>query len=313
MLIKAVDDKTKRLRLLEDLQASPRLDARQKEWLATELRNTRTGIQGEKSAAHFLDNHLGASRNWMVLHDLRISVEGETAQIDHLLVGRAGLLLLETKTFGGDITVNEYGEFSVQYPGERVFHIPSPYEQSRRHGNVLHKLLQRLEILPRIGKRHRMEHLVLVDPRRAIMRPPTKSLDTGFLIKADQFPDWHQKWVDKDDGILDAISLLADVRGTATIQEWAEKIVRQHRPAPVLDLPAFMAPKAEPVRPPVAAPVAATQPVGAAHDPDESIKRKLVCATCRAKISFPEGKFCWNQEQRFGGYQYCREHQAAFR
>jgi len=38
--------------------------------------------------------------------------------------------------------------------------------------------------------------------------------------------------------------------------------------------------------------------------------RKLVCATCQAKISFPEGKFCWNQEKRFRGLQYCREHQA---
>lgn len=33
MLIKSADDKSKRLRLLEDLQNSPHLDARQREWL----------------------------------------------------------------------------------------------------------------------------------------------------------------------------------------------------------------------------------------------------------------------------------------
>jgi hypothetical protein len=30
------------------------------------------------------------------------------------------------------------------------------------------------------------------------------------------------------------------------------------------------------------------------------------------KISYPEGKFSWNNAKRFGGQAYCREHQAAF-
>lgn len=312
MLIKAADDKTKRLRLLEDLQSSPRLDARQKEWLAKELRNTKQGIQGEKSAAHYLDNYLGASKNFLVIHDLRVSVDGEVAQIDHLLVGRAFFILLETKTFGGDIAVNERGEFSVQYPGDRVYDIPSPLEQSRRHENVLQKLLQRLEIKPRTGGRHRMEHVVLVDPARAIQRPAEKKLDTSFLVKADQFPDWHKKWVEKDAGVIEVFSTLADVRGQETIKEWAEKIARQHRPAPLLDLPEFMQPRVEQVEatpPPSVAKPSTVSPAGAAPAAE---KRKLACATCGTKISFAEGKFCWNQEQRFGGYQYCREHQAAF-
>lgn len=312
MLIKAADDKTKRLRLLEDLQSSSKLDARQKDWLAKELRNTKQGIQGEKSAAHYLNNYLRDSKNFMVIHDLRISVEGEVAQIDHLLVGRAWFILLETKTFGGDIAVNERGEFSVQYPGERIFEIPSPLEQSRRHENVLQKLLQRLEIKPRTGGRHRMDHVVLVDPARAIKRPADKRLDTSFLVKADQFPDWHKKWADKDSGVLEVFSALADVRGHDTIKEWAEKLVRQHRPAPLLELPEFMQLRREQTLPP--APPSANDwgrcpaPLGI----PVAEKRKLTCATCGTKISFAEGKFCWNQEQRFGGYQYCREHQASF-
>jgi hypothetical protein len=38
--------------------------------------------------------------------------------------------------------------------------------------------------------------------------------------------------------------------------------------------------------------------------------RKLICLHCEAKISFAEGRFCWNNALRFGGGQYCREHQA---
>ena len=40
--------------------------------------------------------------------------------------------------------------------------------------------------------------------------------------------------------------------------------------------------------------------------------KKLICAQCGIKIGYPEGKFCWNNAKRFGGLQYCREHQAAF-
>jgi hypothetical protein len=38
MLIKSADDKSKRFALLQDLQQSPMLDTRQKEWLRDELR-----------------------------------------------------------------------------------------------------------------------------------------------------------------------------------------------------------------------------------------------------------------------------------
>jgi hypothetical protein len=87
-----------------------------------------------------------------------------------------------------------------------------------------------------------------------------------------------------------------------------------------LGLPEFMAPKqcmngAEEPRPnyspsPSPAPMVeqeSAKPVSAA--PDEGLKKKLVCVTCGTKISYPEGKFCWNNEKRFGGFQYCREHQ----
>lgn len=89
MLIKSADDKSKRLKLLEELQYSPVLDQKQKDWLFKELRNLRTGIQGEKDAAHYINTYYRESPNWAVLHDLRLKVDGEVAQIDHLLVGRA--------------------------------------------------------------------------------------------------------------------------------------------------------------------------------------------------------------------------------
>jgi hypothetical protein len=90
---------------------------------------------------------------------------------------------------------------------------------------------------------------------------------------------------------------------------------RQHRPAKLLELPPFMEPK------PAAVPPAAVDPIIAAPQekvalsteptPDAPAKR-LICSHCGTKISFPEGKFCWNNSTRFGGNQYCRAHQALF-
>ena len=75
MLIKHADDKTKRLALLEDLQRSSLLDKRQREWLKDEHYRTLQGLQGERDAAHYIDNWLKDGVNHAVLHDLRISFD----------------------------------------------------------------------------------------------------------------------------------------------------------------------------------------------------------------------------------------------
>ena len=200
--------------------------------------------------------------------------------------------------------------------GRERYGIPSPYEQSRRHARILGKLLERLEISTRTDKLPEFHNVVLMHPQAIIQRPDAKAFDTSFLIKADQFRAWHEKLVDgfSTGGLFKAIF---NVRSPDTIREWGEKLKRQHRPQDLLDLPDFMQPKSQPAKavmePRPAAPVFAAAP--ATPEPtqaDASLAKKLICAHCREKISFPEGKFCWNNAKRFGGLQYCREHQELF-
>ena len=89
MLIKAADDKSKRLALLQDLQQSLMLDARQKEWLRDELRRCKAGWEGEREAAFQLDGNYKDSQNNVLLHDLRSEIDGEVAQIDNIVLARA--------------------------------------------------------------------------------------------------------------------------------------------------------------------------------------------------------------------------------
>lgn len=314
VLLKTADDKSKRLNLLEDLQRSAMLDARQKKWLREELMRLRKGLQGEKESAYFLDQYFKGGENHVVLHDLRFVVDGDVAQIDHLVINRGiGMYLLETKNYAGNLSINDRGEFAVQYDDEH-FGIPSPIEQSHRHERVLRRVLERLEIGSRTGE-FDVYHVVMVHPKAVIQRPPQKAFDTSHVIKADQFPSWHKQFVDKEIGVGKVFKLAANLRSLETIKEWGEKLMRQHRPANLLELPPFMQPK-EVVSPHttnrVAAGSVAKPAANAPPLPVEAPAKRLICTHCGVKITYPAGKFCWNNPARFGGNQYCREHQALF-
>lgn len=312
MLLKSADDKSKRVALLQDLQQSPALDARQKKWLREELLRLRKGIEGERDSAYFLDQYFKGGENHVILHDLRLVFEGDVAQIDHLVINRGiGIYLIETKNYAGNVSINEHGEFTVEYDDDR-FGVPSPLEQSRRHARILQRLLERLEITSRTGGPLDCYHVVMFHPKAIITRPPKAAYDTANIIKADQFPTWHQQFVDKELGVGKVLQMFANVRSLDTIREWGEKLMRQHRPANLPDLE-FMRPKAAADPAPVAA---ARPPLQAASMPaasqEQPGQKRLICLRCQQKISYAEGKYCWNNAARFGGGQYCREHQALF-
>jgi hypothetical protein len=305
VLLKSADDKSKRLALLEDLQKSALLDARQKKWLREELFRLRKGMQGEKDSAYYLDQYFKGGENHAVLHDLRFEVDGDVAQIDHLIINRGiGIYLFETKNYSGNLLINDHGEFTAEYDSDR-FGIPSPIEQSRRHERILSRLLNALEIKHRTGAALACFHVVMLHPKAIIHRPPANAFDTSNVIKADQFPTWHSQFVDKV-GISDVLKFALNLRGQDTLREWGEKLVRQHRPANQLELPDFMQPRKNPVMKSDVRVAAAPTQV------EQAPQKRLACAHCSAKISYAEGKFCWGNEKRFGGLQYCREHQALF-
>jgi hypothetical protein len=162
---------------------------------------------------------------------------------------------------------------------------------------------------------------VLLHPRALISRPPIESFDTTNVVKADQFETWRLKTIDSI-GVASTLGLIANIASFETIRGWGQSLVARHRPTSALDLPAWLKPQtpnpalvAKPTPavkspPPPEQVLSASAPAPAKSEDTE--KRKLICATCGVKISYPEGKFCWNNEKRFGGSQYCREHQKAF-
>ena len=346
MLIKQADDRSGRLALLADLQHSKLLSPDQRRWLKDEWLRTQRGMQGERDAAHYIDSHYKDSELHAVIHDLRLVLDGEVAQIDHLIVNRMlHFYLFETKCFNGELEINEHGEFSVCYPGERRFGIESPLEQSLRHERVLAKVLDHLGITGRAGTKPSFHHAVLLHPKAIIRRPEGKRFNSDNVIKADQIDTWRQRYIGQEIGVVRILASTVNLQSRDGLKDMATLLARQHRRTDPLALPDFMKPRPVPPPPapssvvPASAPPRATAqplPAGAgkpraplpptaaasspaaaaapptapqADPPPEALKRKLVCVSCREKISFAEGKFCWNNEARFGGFQYCRQHQ----
>jgi hypothetical protein len=92
-------------------------------------------------------------------------------QIDRLVINRGiGMYLIETKNYAGNVSINEHGEFTVEYGTDR-FGVQSPIEQSRRHARILQRLLERLEIRGRTGGPLDCYQVVMFTPRPSSSGP----------------------------------------------------------------------------------------------------------------------------------------------
>ncbi len=75
------------------------------------------GDQQEKDVAFYLRRAFKDDENFLILNDYHFSFNGETAQIDHLVVHRTGFIIIESKSIYGEVKVNELGEWSRSYKG----------------------------------------------------------------------------------------------------------------------------------------------------------------------------------------------------
>ncbi|MCU0952204.1 MAG: NERD domain-containing protein [Burkholderiaceae bacterium] len=321
MILKHADDQSARLRVLENLLPSPRLSAAQRQRLERDIERARLGTQGEKDAAYYIDFHFGASKNVVVLHDLRLRDGDRQAQIDHLLIDRVmQMTVVETKNFGADVEISEQGEFTLRY-GNRRFGIESPIEQNERHISVLRAVTESLDLPSRFGLRLRPSYrsAIVFAPRAVIQRP--RKRDTSSVLKADQFRGWWNNSID-DEGMLSSIASLTKLVSAETVQSLARDLLTLHRPADALALPAYLAPQPQAPRP-VAPARAESASIPAPSSPptpavvpaltQSASAAAVVCAACGKPLSEKVQQFCRANSERFGGALLCYTHQRSRR
>jgi hypothetical protein len=257
----------------------------------------RSGIRGEEDSAYYIDFYFGNSKNWAVIHDLRLEHKGQVAQIDHLLINRFfDIYVLESKNYSYKLKINADGEFEVNYDKQYVG-IPSPIEQNKRHVHLLERFLGSYDILPKrigISIRPRLKNFVLVSPKCTIVRPSEKRFDTSCVIKADTLRTKIDRELEKGNPLTD-IATISKVCSPSTLQRATKRIVSFHKPQKMdfvskFGLPAQSSLKAE--------------DEGATKEREP---KKYFCSSCKKSISDRVVNYCRQNKGKFRDKVYCFE------
>jgi hypothetical protein len=230
MLLKQADRKDTLLHDLERRAAAAPADRKKR--IEHELRVVRTGVKGEQEAAYLIDFHFKDRKSWVVIHDLRLEVDGRVAQIDHLLLHRClDCYVLETKHFSSGMKITEDGEFLRWNPYQKTYEgMASPLAQNERHVAVLRDAFDQIEMPTRLGMRlsPALYPYVLVSPNARVDRP--RKFDTSRIIKADALHDTINSLIDKA-SLLNTLGSAARLVSVETLQEIGKQLVALHKPA----------------------------------------------------------------------------------
>lgn len=212
MLIKAADTKQPAIDALEKLLTTASLTPQQKKNIEREKRILQAGIKGENESAYLIDFDFKPSKNWVVIHDLRLEINDRVAQIDHLLINRTlEVYVLETKSFNSGIKITEQGDFLRWNDYKKTYEgIPSPTEQNQRHIKVLKDAFKTIEMPKRAGitlMPTLFAPYTLISASSRIERP--EQFDTSDVIKADTL---HKTLMDRLSGStsLNPIKIIGD-------------------------------------------------------------------------------------------------------
>lgn len=307
MLIKQPDDKTRDIECLKGLATRPDVSADVRKNIEQEIRYIQSGMKGEAEAAYEMDFHFGASKNWMLIHDLRIECEGRVAQIDHLLLNRfMEIYVCESKRFSEGVAINEHGEFSAFY-GSKPYGVPSPLEQNKRHILVLESVFKSGLVAPpkRLGFNitPSLLGLVLVSKSARISRPKEKLDGVDCVIKNDQIKSRIERDRDADSNPLNAARII----GQDTLEDFARRLAAIHKPV-TFDWAAKFGISAEyPAASVKAATLVKVEEPAVAAEVEAEKKSKLICASCGAAVSYAVFKFCMVNKSKFAGKVFCMD------
>lgn len=264
MLVKRADDKSGQLSELEQRMKLPGVLGKQAK---EDFYKLKSGIKGERDSAYFIDFDYGdSSKNWAVIHDIRLEHNGRVAQIDHLLLNRwLEIYVVETKNFNSGVKITEDGEFLRWNDWKKTYEgMESPLLQNERHITVLKDVCATLDLPVRLGIRMQPEFhsLVLVAAGAKIMRPEKSAFDSARVIKADQLKQRIVKDIDETSPASVFLMKMPKMVSAETVHDLARQLAARHAPAQVAKPQ-----RAEPPRAPEAVAIPAAAPSRRVREP----------------------------------------------
>jgi restriction system protein len=96
--------------------------------------------RGEAAVRRTLAAHF-ASTSYHLMNNVTLPIEGGTTQVDHLLVSRFGVFVIETKHYTGWIFGSSSSRQWTQVLFKKHYKFQNPIHQNRLHVNAVSKLL----------------------------------------------------------------------------------------------------------------------------------------------------------------------------
>ena len=258
----------------------------------------KAGRHTEEQMAYYLRRAFAAVEDVRVFHDLRLEHNGEATQIDHLVLHRWGIVLIESKSVTTTVRVNKQGEWARRVNG-RWQGMPSPVLQVKRQGDLLkallkenvERLLEKILVLQVRFGHMPVDYLVAISDGGLIERVGNPNLPE--VCKSDQVTERVIALVTH---YRKANSLLTTLAGGDDKGSWHTLL-----PQEIQRISAFLVQRHTPLS--VFAPGIAAPPEA------KTVSALEVCAQCRKGVTPAVARYCQDQERRFGGKIYCMEHQ----
>ena len=83
---------------------------------------------------------------YKLLSDIMIRKEDGTSQIDHILIGKKGIFVIETKDYSGTIRGEEYSKYWTQTINKRKNHFYNPIRQNYGHVKSVENIIKEKDI-----------------------------------------------------------------------------------------------------------------------------------------------------------------------
>lgn len=184
IFIKAYSDQSFLIERLESMKASI-TDEDILKSLELDQLLIKQGDIGEKAICYELENSL---LPMYCLHDLCLNYDGQTAQMDFVLITSKFIAVLESKKLSGDITINKEGQFTRHFKSQygKVYKkeaIYSPITQNERHVLLIKKFLTDKKLIKYMPV---LSFVVLANPKSIIDMKYAKKEVRDKILRGDQ-------------------------------------------------------------------------------------------------------------------------------
>lgn len=95
------------------------------------------GEIGEESVASILKT---LPKDYVVFNDVYLEIKGKSTQIDHVVISRYGIFVIETKNYTGWIFGNDTSEYWTQTIYENKYQLRNPLKQNYAHLKTLQSI-----------------------------------------------------------------------------------------------------------------------------------------------------------------------------